>query len=112
MRGIEFMLFLSLTGTISCTQSVLNSTWWPCASLSPYQDLQLEQVMLFIYLRYYKYPNRLYILFILIDNLNPLKPSATYMHHLLQNSLNIFAVCSHAFRVSLRINRDYFLEHH
>jgi hypothetical protein len=52
MRGIEFMLFLSLTGTISCTQSVLNSTWWPCASLSPYQELQLEQVMLFIYCTY------------------------------------------------------------
>jgi hypothetical protein len=60
MGGIKFLLFLVLMGTTRCSQSAPNSTWWPCTALNPYQNLQLEQVMLFICLRFYRYP-KIYI---------------------------------------------------
>ncbi|PNF21621.1 hypothetical protein B7P43_G11267 [Cryptotermes secundus] len=45
MKPIDFLLFSCILGIVKGTQSAPNSTWWPCESLSPYQNLQLEQVL-------------------------------------------------------------------
>jgi hypothetical protein len=47
MKQLSLALMPFLLGIVSgSTQSALNSTWWPCEPLSPYQNLQLEQVRL------------------------------------------------------------------
>lgn len=45
MATVALLLVLVVIGPVYCTVSTPNSTWWPCTSLSPHQNLQLEQVL-------------------------------------------------------------------
>jgi hypothetical protein len=54
MATVAFLLVLVLVGPVRCTVSAPNSTWWPCSSLSPHQNLQLEQVILLAFICNYQ----------------------------------------------------------
>jgi len=50
MATLKFLLVLLVTGSVRCTVLAPNSTWWPCSALIPLQNLQLQQVIMFMFI--------------------------------------------------------------
>jgi len=48
MATVPFLLVLLVTASVRCTVPAPNSTWWPCSALMPHQNLQLQQVIMFV----------------------------------------------------------------
>ena len=48
METLSFLLVLLVTVPVQCTVLAPNSTWWPCSALIPHQNLQLQQVIIFV----------------------------------------------------------------